>query len=80
MMEMADLFVVPKGQVELPEIEDDEPDTFEMSGDTQKDLATAMRAMAFLLDFADSLQGAQSRLYHYFSQKQGLVPVSHLIS
>lgn len=56
---MAQLFVVPKQPVQVDEIEDsEESDVFELSGDMQADLATALRAYAFLLDFIDSVGGS----------------------
>ena len=57
---MAQLFVVPKQPVEqVAEVEEsEETDAFELSGDIKADIATALRAYAFLLDFIDSIGGS----------------------
>ena len=57
---MPNLFVVPEQPLEQPpEIEPIDTDVFRVSGDTKTDLETAMRAIAFLLDFIDSVGGAE---------------------
>jgi hypothetical protein len=57
---MAKPFVVPKQPIQQhPEPEGIESEVFELSGDVKKDLETALRAVAFLLDFVDSVGGAE---------------------
>lgn len=57
---MAELFVVSKRPIEpSTEPEETESDVFELSGDVKADLETALRALAFLLDFVDSVGGAE---------------------
>lgn len=56
---MAKPFVVPKRPIQQhPEPEEIESEVFELSGDVKTDLETALRAVAFLLDFVDSVGGA----------------------
>jgi hypothetical protein len=53
---MAELFVVPKQQFEQPaESEEIDPEVFEVTGDTKADLETAMRALAFLIDWVNEV-------------------------
>ena len=56
---MEKLFVVPRGPLEQPpEAKSVEADVFEISGEVKTDLETALHAIAFLLDFIDSVGGA----------------------
>lgn len=56
---MAKLFVVPKQPVEQPpELEPTETEMFELSGEVKLDLELALRCVGFLLDFVDSVGGA----------------------
>lgn len=55
----AELFVVPKQAVEQsPEPEPTDTD-LRVSGNVNTDMETALRAIAFLLDFIDSVGGAE---------------------
>jgi hypothetical protein len=51
---MSRLFVVPKQQVEQSrETEETGPELFGVSGDTGADLETALRTLAFLMEFIE---------------------------
>ena len=54
---MPKLFVVPKQPINPGDTEPDEleEESFELSGDIKADLETALLAVAFLLDFVDSV-------------------------
>lgn len=57
---MAELFIVPRQPVEQSsEPEEIEEEDFRVSGEVKTDLETALRAIAFLLDFIDSVGGAE---------------------
>ena len=57
---MAELFIVPRQPVDqATEPEEIEEEDFRVSGEVKQDLETALRAIAFLLDFIDSVGGAE---------------------
>jgi len=57
---MTKLFVVPKQEIQSPiEPEEVESDLLEVSGDTAADLETAIRALAFLVDWIENVGGAE---------------------
>lgn len=56
---MAELFIVPRQPVEqTAEPGEIEEEDFRVSGEVKQDLETALRAIAFLFDFVDSVGGA----------------------
>ncbi|HEY6443367.1 MAG TPA: hypothetical protein VIY66_08520 [Candidatus Acidoferrales bacterium] len=54
---MAKLFIVGQQPIEPEETppETDEPETYEVCGDANADTETALRALAFLMEFLDEV-------------------------